>query len=173
MDLAILIPLAGSAIAGVTSVVVALIQHARRRSVPPPPATAPRLTQPSLPEIEGTVRALVVFHERSYAQVVRGVVANHGYTVDVAHSADEALRQFDRHPYALVLLDLALPDMPGEELARRLRPRILILSDVADERFDAARSAGIADLVLAKPDRLEDLEAVIAALRLWKGGQSR
>jgi CheY-like chemotaxis protein len=46
-----------------------------------------------------------------------------GYAVEIAHSAEAALHLFEATPdaYDLVITDLTLPGMSGEELLRRMR----------------------------------------------------
>ena len=51
------------------------------------------------------------------AAVLRGL----GYVPTEAGTAREALRLLDERPFTAVLLDIDLPDLPGGELARRIR----------------------------------------------------
>ncbi len=90
---------------------------------------------------------------------VRGVTS--------AIAAANAVR-FD-HPEVAVL-DIALPDIAGDEVARDLKAdpaakgTVLVLLVEDDEwMIERARSAG-ADHVLAKPVKVEDLEALLAGL---------
>jgi len=81
-------------------------------------------------------------------------------------SADAALQQ---HAYDVVVLDLALPRLPGLEVLRRLRQRndtvpVLVLTasgDITDRVYGL--NAG-ADDYLAKPFELSELEARLRAL---------
>ena len=81
-------------------------------------------------------------------------------------SADTALQQ---HAYDVVVLDLALPRLPGLEVLRRLRQRndtvpVLVLTasgDITDRVYGL--NAG-ADDYLAKPFELSELEARLRAL---------
>jgi DNA-binding response OmpR family regulator len=44
-----------------------------------------------------------------------------GFTVTCAQTADEGLSLARSHPYALILLDIGLPDKDGLELCREIR----------------------------------------------------
>ena len=62
---------------------------------------------------------------------------NAGYSVETAHSAQEGLELFAVRPIDLVLLDYAMPDRNGGEVAatmKRMKPDvcILMLSGVSD-----------------------------------------
>jgi CheY-like chemotaxis protein len=69
----------------------------------------------------------------------------HGFTVEVAYEAIEALEQAARKQFGVAVLDIGLPVMDGYELARRLRdyppphPRLFALTGYGDD-LDRARS---------------------------------
>ena len=67
-------------------------------------------------------RVLIVDDEEPLLQLIQRFVSHAGYEVDVCSSGADAWRVFSNEParYSLVVLDLTLPDMPGEELARRM-----------------------------------------------------
>jgi two-component system KDP operon response regulator KdpE len=99
------------------------------------------------------------------------LVANlrgHGYAVDAAGSAREALAAWDASRPDLVVLDLGLPDHDGHSVIRRLRrdatTPILILSARSDERDKVAGLELGADDYVTKPFGLEELRARIGAL---------
>jgi len=83
-----------------------------------------------------------------------------------AESARQALELAQRDPPSVAVLDLALPDLPGDTLCRRLKalqpglPVIAITSGSDPEERARAVRAG-ADDVLAKPiDRISLVQAV-------------
>jgi len=100
--------------------------------------------------------------------VKRGLEAE-GYFVDVAGNGKEALQVASSSVYDLVLLDLMLPDMSGQEICRRLRiagikTPILMLTamDGLEDKVEGLRIG--ADDYLTKPFAFEELIARIQAL---------
>ena len=90
-----------------------------------------------------------------------------GYTVDWAHSGDEA-RRLVRPATAVVVLDLGLPDIDGLELCRDLRasaaaPQVLILTARREEVDVVLGLDAGADDYLVKPFRLAELLARVRA----------
>lgn len=66
-------------------------------------------------------RVLLVEDEGSLRQLLAKYLTRLGYQVDAAESAEEALTLLDPGPsgHLLVLADLTLPGMPGDELMSR------------------------------------------------------
>lgn len=84
------------------------------------------------------------------------ILADLGYSVDVAHDGSEALKLARRRPYDIALLDLKLPDMDGVALCReigRIRSGTVSLLITAYANCDTTREALEAGAwqVLAKP----------------------
>src|SRR4051794_31173751 len=70
---------------------------------------------------EGPV--LVVDDDADFREVVRCTLEAAGYAVRCAEDGRAALELLERERPALVLLDLAMPRMAGEEVLRTLRAR--------------------------------------------------
>src|ERR1700748_2583657 len=70
-------------------------------------------------------RLLLVDDEPPLADLLKKYLERLGYIVDACNSAEDALTKFEADPeqYALVLTDLTLPSMNGEELLDRMRRR--------------------------------------------------
>src|SRR5918997_6611036 len=66
-------------------------------------------------------RILVIDDERSVHDVLRAYLEHNGFEVLSAFNGREALRLAEERRPALVVLDLGLPDIPGEEICARLR----------------------------------------------------
>lgn len=68
------------------------------------------------------MRILLVDDEESLCQLLAKYLSRLGYEVDTALSAEDALEMFERDPnaYALLLADLSLPGMRGDELMLRV-----------------------------------------------------
>jgi len=106
--------------------------------------------------------------ERISGFVKRGLEAE-SYFVDVANNGKEALEVASSSVYDLILLDLMLPDMTGQEICRRLRVAdiktpILMLTamDGLEDKVEGLRIG--ADDYLTKPFAFEELIARVQAL---------
>ncbi len=66
---------------------------------------------------------LLVDDEPALLELLKKYLERLGYQVDAYLTAEEALAQFDANParYALVLTDLTLPGLGGEEMVDRMR----------------------------------------------------
>lgn len=110
----------------------------------------------------------------------RGLVAalkGAGYSVDAAFDGESALEMARDEPYALITLDLGLPDMSGFEVLRSLRQRdnktpVLILTarDAVDDRVRGLDFG--ADDYLLKPFEPTELEARLRALLRRSQGEA-
>ena len=68
------------------------------------------------------MRVLVVEDEIRLAEnIAAGLREGPGYAVDVAHDGEDALHLCTTSKYDLVVLDLMLPKMSGEDVVRSLR----------------------------------------------------
>lgn len=120
---------------------------------------------------------LVVDDEHKIRDVVRTYLEHDGYTVFVAGYGQEAVEAAQRLGPDLVVLDLMLPDLAGEEVARSLRevsevPIIMLTAKASEDERVAGLRLG-ADDYLAKPFSPRELVArVEAVLRRAKGTES-
>src|ERR1700676_1488400 len=76
-------------------------------------------------ELHGTGIILVVDDEEVVRKVAKAALERNGYTVILANDGKDALHIFDQRANEIdvVLLDLVMPNMDGEETCRRLRLR--------------------------------------------------
>lgn len=101
-----------------------------------------------------------------------------GYAVDCVSSGQDADVALTAQSFDLLILDLGLPLMTGQEVLKRLRARenavpvmILTAADSVDQRVQGLDLG--ADDYLAKPFALSELEARVRALvRRSMGGSS-
>jgi DNA-binding response OmpR family regulator len=112
---------------------------------------------------------LLIEDEARVAHFIRRGLAAEGWSVDHIADGEDALEQAAANSYDVILLDLMLPGMQGQEICRKLRARrsktpILMLTalDSPEERIDGLRMG--ADDYLAKPFDFEELVARIEAL---------
>jgi two-component system, OmpR family, KDP operon response regulator KdpE len=112
-------------------------------------------------------RILVVDDEPQLTRVLRTGLKSHGYDVRVAADGLTALETFgDWHP-ELVITDLAMPNMDGLELCRRLRSisqvPIIVLSAKGEEKTKVAALDLGADDYVTKPFGIDELLARVRA----------
>jgi len=118
---------------------------------------------------------LLVDDEPQIHRFLRPTLEAAGYLVSRADTGAEALRQAAARPPSLILLDLGLPDLDGQEVLTSLRASsptpVIVLSarDRPEEKIRALDS-GANDYVEKPFDMGELLARIRAALRLSDGG---
>jgi DNA-binding response OmpR family regulator len=122
------------------------------------------------------MRLLLIEDDPELADGLQHCLAQSGYAVDAARSAQEARRMCGGTRYEMVILDLGLPDADGLDLLRELRAQhvaapVLILTARGDLDDRIAGLDAGADDYLAKPFALGELEARVRAL-LRRGSDS-
>ena len=114
-------------------------------------------------------RVLVVEDEPHVAAVLHDALIDLGYAVQVAVNGAEALRLVPLYRPDVVLLDLALPNMPGDIVLGQLRladPNLPVIIVTGNADIELAR--GAFDYV-AKPFDLEILARILAAALVYRG----
>ena len=135
---------------------------------PPDPAPAPETASAPLPRAV----ILVVDDDETVRAVTRRMLELSGFTVLLAADGAEAVALYRERPgIDLVLLDLTMPAMDGEETFRELRRldpgvRVILTSGYSEQdAADRFAGTGLAGFI-QKPYRPQDLiEKVRAALR--------
>ncbi len=100
-------------------------------------------------------RILVVDDESNIREVLCEYLAAEGFLTTQATDGDEALRQVDRQPPDLIILDLMLPGLDGLEVCRRIRATsavpILMLTARGEEPDKVIGFGAGADDYVTKP----------------------
>ena len=124
-----------------------------------------------------TPSILVVDDEPYITDLLGAALRFEGFEVEVAQSGAEALDKARPSRHDLVLLDVMLPDLNGNEVCRRIRalgidiPIVFLTAREATEDKVSGLTAGGDDYV-TKPFSLEELVARIRAiLRRTKGAE--
>jgi DNA-binding response OmpR family regulator len=73
--------------------------------------------------MKDTRRILVVDDDAGIGQMLTKALARHGFQVDAATSAEEALEKTEASTYDAALVDLVMPGQDGSQLAETLRRR--------------------------------------------------
>ena len=98
---------------------------------------------------------LVVDDEPAIVEVIKSYLENSGYMVKTAGNGKDALDIFNKIQPCLVILDLMLPDVSGEEVCRQIRkqsriPVIMLTARAGEE--DILEGLGLgADDYITKP----------------------
>lgn len=132
--------------------------------------------EPMLPT--GTEHILVIDDEEAVRLSIQRTLEHLGYTVDAASTGAEGIVLFSGAPrrYSLIILDMMMPKMPGDEVFRRLREidggaKVLIASGYSSEN----RARRILDEgglgYIQKPFAVDELAKVVR--RCIDGGRSR
>jgi len=112
-------------------------------------------------------RILVVDDEPQITRVLRTSLSSHGYDIRVANDGETALEIMKDWSPDMVITDLAMPNMDGLELCRRIRAKreipILILSVRGEERTKVKALDAGADDYVTKPFGIEELLARVRA----------
>lgn len=121
------------------------------------------------------MRILIVEDDRALARSLVALLRAAGHAVDHVATGEDALAVAGGEPYALVVLDVGLPDIDGFAVLAALRRqgvRIPVLMLTArDSLDDRVRGLDLgADDYLRKPFAPEELEARIRALGRRRGG---
>jgi two-component system, OmpR family, KDP operon response regulator KdpE len=117
--------------------------------------------------MEEKQRILVVDDEPQLTRVLRTSLVTHGYEVRVANDGESALAIFQDWKPGLVVTDLAMPNVGGLELCRRLRSLsevpIIVLSVRGEEKTKVEALDAGADDYVTKPFGMDELLARVRA----------
>lgn len=115
-------------------------------------------------------RILVVDDEEDLCEILQFNLENEGYKVDVAHSAEEALR-LDIKQYDMLLLDVMMGEISGFKLANMLKKEEttssipIIFLTARDTENDMLTGFNIgADDYMSKPFSIKEVNARVKAV---------
>jgi DNA-binding response OmpR family regulator len=111
---------------------------------------------------------LVVEDDKKISRIVKVYLEGEGLKVITAEKGRAALESASKEPLSLVILDLMLPDMTGEEVCQELReigdfPIIMLTAKSAEEERVAGFALG-ADDYIVKPFSPRELVARVKAV---------
>jgi two-component system NtrC family response regulator len=87
-----------------------------------------------------TISILAVDDEEAFLQLIKAMLSNEGYEVEVAKDGVLAINALQQHSYDLVLLDIKLPRVDGIEVLKYIREhsydtQVIMLSGVHDVKI--------------------------------------
>lgn len=124
---------------------------------------------------ENTIKILVVDDEEKIVEVVKSYLEKSGYIVYTAYTGNEAMALFEKVNPNLIVLDLMLPDISGEDICRNIRkksrvPVIMLTAKVEEENILEGLGIGADDYV-TKPFSPRQLVARVVALLRRSGDE--
>jgi CheY-like chemotaxis protein len=136
------------------------------------PVEKPSETEDSVQDYTGTENILFVDDEKSIRNSVRSCLEGVGYIVTAVADGQEALDIFakDLDRFDLVITDLTMPGMTGEQLSQelmRLRPNTPVIlctghgTAISRERSDAAGTTAVLHKPLTPTDLLQVVRNVL------------
>lgn len=101
-------------------------------------------------------RAIIVEDEASIANLLKIHLTEAGFTVQVAASAEAAIRTLETHKFDLCLLDWMLPEMQGVDFLKKIKPhhpslKVMMVTARVDQDSIVMGLDGGADDYLPKP----------------------
>jgi len=115
------------------------------------------------------MKLLIIEDEKQVADSLKEGLEQHRFTVDIAYNGKDGYCLAQEYDYDIIILDLMLPDIDGEDLCRKLRDdknKSFILMLTAKKQLDdiiQGLDCG-ADDYLTKPFEFSELLARIRAL---------
>jgi len=113
-------------------------------------------------------RILVVDDEPNIADLLSAALTFEGYDVGVAGTGAEALEMVRTYRPNLVMLDVMLPDVDGNEVCRRLRQQgeqmPIVFLTARDTTEDKVEGLAMGDDYVTKPFSIEELMARVGAI---------
>ena len=115
-----------------------------------------------------TRRILLVEDEKAIRDAVTAYLERENYWVTAVGDGQEALEEFSKHHFDLVILDLMLPRVPGERVCRAIRDNSdvpIIMLTAKGEVFDKVLGLELgADDYIVKPFDAKEVTARIKAV---------
>lgn len=117
---------------------------------------------------------MVVEDDRNTRKLMETVLERNGYSTVLAGDGAEALELLDRHHVDLIVLDVMMPNMDGNELAKTLReygydiPIIMVTAKESLEDKKKGFLSGTDDYMVKPVDEEEMLLRIAALLRRYK-----
>ncbi|MDU5143265.1 MAG: response regulator transcription factor [Paenibacillus dendritiformis] len=112
---------------------------------------------------------MIVEDEASVRDILKSYFVNEGWKVHLSSDGQDAMKKIQLYKLDLIVLDLMIPGMPGEEVCRNIRrmsnvPLIMITSKARETDMINGLNLG-ADDYITKPFRAREVIARIHALQ--------
>lgn len=115
--------------------------------------------------MDNSINILVAEDDNDISRLLCSIIRKSGYMPQPAFSGTEALLYLEQREWSMVLLDLMLPGMTGEELLQWIRLRggvpVIIISAKGEQQTKVSALRGGADDFITKPFDIEEVSARI------------
>ncbi len=111
-------------------------------------------------------RILLIDDDKNFTKIFSEVLNGEGYDTIVAHTGSEALEILEDNFFAILIIDIRLPDMDGIELISKINKtdpdmrKIILTGNPSMDNVQRALKMG-AHEYLIKPVKLEEIKARI------------
>jgi DNA-binding response OmpR family regulator len=130
----------------------------------PAGARTKRPTSEALPVVPDRRRILVLDDSPIVGEALALELGSKGHKVQLAASYDQFMRFIESFSPEIIFIDINLPEIPGDEVCRRLRMRsgtqsvpIIFLSSLSDEELSVLAERAGADGYLSKRHGMDEL----------------
>jgi DNA-binding response OmpR family regulator len=120
-------------------------------------------------------RVLVIDDSHMMAQLITQALTSAGLSADAASNLQELDQQLEAHAFDLVLVDVNMPEMYGDDvieflrIQRKISAQLFLYSDIDAEELAAKAKAVGADGYIAKSQGLESaVETIVSAVSITK-----
>jgi len=118
--------------------------------------------------VDQTINILVVEDDNDINQLLCKIIKKSGYYSQPAYSGTEAMIYLEKQKWDLVLLDLMLPGMAGEEILAKITSKsstpVIIISAKNEQQTKVENLRSGADDFITKPFDVEEVSARIDSL---------
>jgi len=111
------------------------------------------------------IRVLVIDDEASILAMLSKVLSRKGYKTDIAHNGEEGIEKIKSNEYHLVLTDILMGKMSGDEVLKNVRNlKGNGIPVIAMSGTPWLLDQSIFDAVLPKPCSIQELTEVVSNL---------
>lgn len=112
-------------------------------------------------------KVLIVEDEEIITTLIKGILENDGYSVDLASNGEDALAKIDGSRYVFIVCDIKMPQMDGKEFFNRVKTLngglaskiLFITGDPSKDTLDFIQETG--NSYLAKPFKIEEFMTAV------------
>jgi DNA-binding NtrC family response regulator len=111
-------------------------------------------------------RILLIDDDKNFTKIFSGILNGEGYETVIAHTGAEALEILEENFFAILIIDIRLPDIDGIELISKINKtdpdmrKIILTGNPSLDNVQQALKKGAHDYLI-KPVKLEEIKATI------------